>query len=282
MSTMTTTPRPTIYVDLDGTLLGHQASLLHDAQGGRSNVGIDALAKAEHHNADVVIATGRDKYRASEFARAAGITKFIAELGCVVNTTGEEILEVGDVAQRFIDDNSLSHAEFINAVSDAAHMLISHFPKELEMHAPYNRDRHASLLLRGNVSSSTANELLHANGWPFLDLVANGHGMFRRTMPHVENVLIYHLTPIGVTKASGIIRDQKLRGLDKDHCYMIGDGMADAECVDAVHTVFMPSNGPASDPNVADFAQNHSSIHVLEKSHNEGFAEAINIILSKY
>lgn len=273
---------PTIYIDLDGTLLGHQASLLHNASGERSSVGIDALTKAENAGADLVVATGRDRYRASEFCRSVGLTKFIAELGCVIHTTGKEILEVGDQAQKFIDNNSLNHAEFINAVTDAAHMLISTYPKALELHAPYNRDRHASLLLRGNIDTTVANQLLGDNGFVFLEIIANGHGMFRRTMPNVENVLIYHLTPIGVSKASGVVRDQKLRGIERENSFMIGDGMADAICVDVVNTVLMPSNGPASDENVAAFAQVHSGITVVENSHNEGFAQAIDEILKKY
>lgn len=278
----TPTAKPTIYIDLDGTLLGHQASLIHDAKGNRSNVGIDALNKAEVAGADLVIATGRDRYRTSEFARSVGIRKYIAELGCVINTTGKEIVECGQAANEFIAENRLSVAEFINVVNDAGHLLISKNMGAIEMHTPYNRDRHASILLRGNIDIVQANDFLQQNGFAFLEIVANGHGMFRRTMPNIDNVLIYHLTPIGVTKASGIIADQKLRNLEKQHCFMIGDGMADAHCFEAVETLFMPSNGPESDPEVAIYVKEHDSIHVLDKSHNEGFAQAIDIILERY
>src|SRR5690606_28115605 len=119
------------------------------------------------------------------------------------------------------NQNNLDTASFLNCVSDAAHMLIVNFKDQLEMHAPYNRDRLSSLLLRGNIATDRANELLAKNGWPFLEIVANGYGMFRRTMPGVEKVLIYHLVPIGVSKASGIIRDQEIRNLKKENCFMI-------------------------------------------------------------
>jgi hydroxymethylpyrimidine pyrophosphatase-like HAD family hydrolase len=274
--------KPTIYIDLDGTLLGDRASLLHDKNGERTTVGIDAIFKAERAGADLVIATGRDKYRASEFARSVGITRYIAELGCVIQTTEEEIIDLGNQASKFIEENSLTLPSFLGCISDAAHVLISKFANELELHAPFNRDRHGSLLMRGNVDVNIANEILAESGFEFLELIPNGHGMFRRTMPGVENVIIYHLTPIGVTKLSGIEYDQKLRGKSRENSFMIGDGMADAQCDSAVNTVFIPINGIASDPNVKTYADSKSNIHVLEKSHNEGFAEAVEIILNKY
>lgn len=273
---------PIIYVDLDGTLLGKNASLLHDHQGKRSSIGTDALSKAEHTGADLVIATGRDRFRANEFCRSAGITRYIAELGCVINTTGSEIVEYGEKASAFMAENALNTAEFLSCISDAAHMLTNHFKDNLELHAPYNRDRLSSLLLRGNVPTEKANGLLAKSGWPFLEIVANGHGMFRRTMPNVDNVLIYHLVPIGVSKNSGIVRDQELRNLEKDNCFMIGDGMADAHCFESVNTVYIPSNGAKSDPDVSAFADQHENIVVLDETHNTGFAQAIDIILKKY
>lgn len=270
---------PTIYVDLDGTLLGKNASLLHDHSGNRTNIGIDALAKAEKAGADLVIATGRDRYRAEEFCRAAGIKNYIAELGCVIHTTGEDIVEHGDKAKAFMQENALSDSEFLGCVTQAAQALVDHFQGQLEMHAPYNRDRFTSLLMRGNISTEKANEILSSNGWPFLEIIPNGHGMFRRTMPGVDNVLIYHLTPIGVTKAFGIAKDQELRNIDPSTSYMIGDGMADALCYEVVNKVFVPSNGALSDTDVLDLSNKIENIIVLDDSHNKGFAKAIDFIL---
>lgn len=273
---------PTIYIDLDGTLLGQNASLLHDHEGNRTTAGVDALFAAEAAGADLVVATGRDRYRATEFCRSAGISRYIAELGCLLHTTGDDIIQYGAMSEEFVAEHSLTDAQFLNCISDAAHALISHFPGKIEMHAPYNRDRYASILMRGNVSIDEANKVLHTGGWPFLEFVANGYGMFRRTMPGVDNVLIYHVTPVGVTKATGIARDQELRSLEVENCFMIGDGMADAHCYDVVKTVYMPSNGPESDPEVKKFVDEHDNIIVLKGSHNVGFAEAIKQILAQY
>lgn len=277
-----TAASPTIYIDLDGTLLGQNASLLHDHEGNRTTAGIDALFAAETAGADLVVATGRDRYRAAEFCRSAGISRYIAELGCLLHTTGDDIIQYGSMAQDFIAEQSLNDAQFLNCVSDAAHALITHFPGQIELHAPYNRDRYASILMRGNVPIEEANDVLHSQGWPFLEFVANGYGMFRRTMPGVDNVLIYHVTPVGVTKATGIARDQELRSLDVENCFIIGDGMADAHCFDVVNTVYMPCNGPESDPEVKTYVDEHANIVVLDQSHNLGFAEAITQILAQY
>lgn len=280
---MTDTPKiPTIYIDIDGTLLGKNASLLHDHEGLRTTVAIDALFKAEKAGVDLVVATGRDIYRASEFCRAIGISKYIAELGCVLHTTGEDIVEYGAKAGAFVKENNLDTVKFLDCIHQAAQLLIESYPGRLEMHTPYNRDCFASFKLRGNVSVDACNNLLSSHGWPFLEFVPNGHGMFRRTMPDVENVLIYHLTPVGVTKAFGISRDQELRTLSASHCYLIGDGMADAMCSDIVDTVFIPANGPISDPNIEKYSRENDSVVILEKSHNHGFAQAIDIILRKY
>ena len=134
-------------------------------------------------------------------------------------------------------------------------------------------------MLRGNIDEKLANELLKEN-WPFLEIYGNGHGMFRRTMPGIDNVLIYHLAPIGVTKLGGIEFDQKLRGLNIDDCFMIGDGFADLICSPAVNKVYVPINGINSDPNSAEYARTHENVIALNKSHNEGFAEAIEIIIT--
>ena len=272
---------PTIYVDLDGTLLGKNASLLHDRDGVRTNLGVDALARAEEADADLVIATGRDHFRAGEFCRAAGIDKYIAELGCVLHTTGEDIIEFGQKASAFKEENGLSQSEFLESIRQAGESLISHFPGLIEMHTPYNRDRLTSFLMRGNISTKEANELLSSRGWPFLELIPNGHGMFRRSMPGVDNVLIYHLTPVGITKAYGISQDQTLRNLDPQNCYMIGDGMADALCHNVVNKVFIPSNGLQSDNDVLALSKTIENIVALDNSHNSGFAQAINKILDE-
>lgn len=274
--------RPTIYLDLDGTLLGNKASLLHDHEGNQTTAGVDALFKAENSGAEIVVATGRDVYRTTEFCRSVGIEKYIAELGCVINTAGGRIIEYGDKTIQYMQEHNIDTSQFLDEIKKAAQFLIDSNNQKLEFHSEYNRDRLASYLLRGNINIGEANNLLANNGWPYLEIIANGHGMFRRTMPSVDNVLIYHLTPIGITKAYGIQQDQQLRGLKKMHCYIIGDGMADAQCWEVVNTVYMPINGPLSDPNVEQFVKSKKNIVVLSQSHNLGFAQAIDNILSQY
>lgn len=272
---------PTVYIDLDGTLLGKNASLLHDSTGQRSDVGVDALTRAENAGLDLVIATGRDQYRASEFARVVGINNYIAELGCFIKHGELEVVDYGETVDNLFSSGTLKKETFLAELKVAAEYIITTFQGFIELHARYNRDQHASIMLKGYVDIEKANQLLKDNGWDYLEITSNGHGMYKRKMKNVDNVLIYHLAPIGVGKASGIKKDQELRGLNPQDCYLIGDGKADVQCNEVVNKVFVPSNGIANDEQVAAYAQEHDNIIVLNNSHNEGFAEAIDTIISQ-
>lgn len=271
----------TVYIDLDGTLLGKNASLLHNAKGERSDVGVDALAKAEQAGLDLVITTGRDQYRAQEFARVIGLENYIAELGCVIKHGESIVIDYGPTVDELLKSGSLKSENFLKEIKSAADFIVKKFSGMVELHARYNRDQHASIMLKGSLNIEETNSLLAENGWPYLELNSNGHGMYKRTMPGVNNVLIYHLAPTGVRKASGIAKDQELRGLDKQNCFMIGDGMADVMCSEYVNTVYVPINGVNSDEDVAKYADSHDNVVVLNESHNEGFAKAIDLILEQ-
>lgn len=268
----------TIYVDIDGTIVGKNASLLHNHLGEESTASIDGIKKAINNNCEIVIATGRDYHRAADFVRLLGLDKYIAELGCVIHTRDENEFNFG-LANDFFDFKNKDHEEFHGHVEEAAEFLVTQFPGEIEMHSEYNRGQFATTMLRGCIDEIKANDLLK-DKWPYLEIHANGHGMFRRTMPGLSNVLIYHLAPIGVTKLGGIQYDQKLRGLNVEDCFMIGDGYADLICSDAVNKVFVPINGIDSDLNSAQYAETHENVVVLDNSHNEGFLEAVELIVA--
>ena len=270
--------KKTIYVDLDGTLVGKNGSLLHNHLGELSTSSIDCINKAHDNNCEIIIATGRDIYRTADFARVLGLNKFIAEAGCVIKTQDEVSLNFGE-AIKYFDFNNTTHEEFHKKVVEASIFLIEKFPDQIELHEEFSRGQYGTTMLRGNIDEQKANELLK-DQWPYLEIYGNGHGMFRRSMPGVENVLIYHLAPIGVTKKSGIEFDQKLRDLKKQDCFMIGDGYADLVCSPAVNTVYVPSNGIKSDINSKEYADNHENVIVLDGSHNEGFEQAIDFIVN--
>src|ERR1035437_5413846 len=71
-----------LYVDLDGTLLGPNASLLRGADGGFSALSIRALEACWRAEVEVVLYSGRRQGSVFESARLIGSSSYIFELGC--------------------------------------------------------------------------------------------------------------------------------------------------------------------------------------------------------
>jgi len=79
-----------LYVDLDGTLLGHGASLLHDGEGRVSLEGIRAIQACLRADVEVVLMSGRRRIQVAEDARLLGQSAYIFEAGaCVVLGAGQ-------------------------------------------------------------------------------------------------------------------------------------------------------------------------------------------------
>ena len=78
-----------LYVDLDGTLLGPDASLLTGADGRFSLLGVRALQACARAGAEVVIYSGRKQSSVFEAARLIGSSAYIFELGCGLVLDGE-------------------------------------------------------------------------------------------------------------------------------------------------------------------------------------------------
>ena len=78
-----------LYVDLDGTLLGPNASLLSGADGRFSLLAARALEACARVGAEVVIYSGRRQSSVFEAARMIGSSAFIFELGCGLVLDGE-------------------------------------------------------------------------------------------------------------------------------------------------------------------------------------------------
>ena len=78
-----------LYVDLDGTLLGPDASLLRDAEGGFALEGVRALQACFRAGAEVVVYSGRNQQSVFNASRLIGSRSYIFELGCGVVIDGE-------------------------------------------------------------------------------------------------------------------------------------------------------------------------------------------------
>src|SRR6201996_9854279 len=78
-----------LYVDLDGTLLGPNASLLTGADGGFSALSVRALEACARADVEVVIYSGRRQGSVFESARLIGSSAYIFEIGCGLMVDGE-------------------------------------------------------------------------------------------------------------------------------------------------------------------------------------------------
>src|SRR3954462_10285458 len=125
-------PLACVYTDLDGTLLGHQASLFRDAEGGFSLAQARALEACHRVGAEVVIMSGRREPQVHEAARLMGQTSYIYEAGCAFAIDGETTLMTGDLVPT---EGGGSVYEQIEA-RGVPQALFDRFPEHLEYHDP--------------------------------------------------------------------------------------------------------------------------------------------------
>ena len=184
-----------LYVDLDGTLLGRGASLLHDGDGRVTLLGVRAVEACMRAGIEVVIMSGRRRAQVAEDARLLGQPAFIYEAGCVLEMDGEVLWLTELVAgERTVHDQIED--------SGAPALLLEHYSGWLEYHDPWHEDREISHLFRGQVDAADADELLRERGLGHLRLVDNGVLRQRSdTLAHLERLRCYHLIPAGGSKA---------------------------------------------------------------------------------
>src|SRR5277367_7314 len=144
-----------LYLDLDGTLLGRGASLLHDGEGAVSIEGVRAVQTCLRAGVEVVLMSGRRRAQVFEDARLLGQGSFIYEAGACVVLDGEEHWLTGGLLP-----GELTIAE-----------QIERFAGRLEYHEPWHLDREVSHLFRGLVDAAEADAVLSEHGHDGLRLI---------------------------------------------------------------------------------------------------------------
>jgi len=86
-----------LYLDLDGTLLGRHASLMHDGEGNITPDGVRAVQACLRAGVEVVLMSGRRRIQVHEDARLLGQTSFIFEAGACLVLDGEEHWLTGEL-----------------------------------------------------------------------------------------------------------------------------------------------------------------------------------------
>src|SRR5947209_5478873 len=198
-----------LYVDLDGTLLGPDASLVRGADGRWSSLGFRALEACWRAEVEVVLFSGRKQSSVFEASRLIGASSYIFELGCGLVLDGELEWLTGD----FVPSTERGSISDQITATGAPELLLDHFNGRLEYHTPWATGREVSHLFRGSVDLEEVAELLAGAGIGTLRLVDNGvirehAGRFLG----VDVVRAYHLVPAVASKARAVARHMQARG----------------------------------------------------------------------
>jgi phosphoglycolate phosphatase len=269
-----------LYVDLDGTLLGPDASLLTGADGRFSLLGARALEACARAGAEVVIYSGRKQSSVFEAARLIGSRAYIFELGCGLMLDGElewltDGVEPSDSAGTIYDQ--------IEA-SGAPALLLERFSGSLEPHTPWSRLRDVSHLFRGDVCLSEAESLLEGAGLGWLRLVDNGVIPEARSlgiMPGLPIVRAYHLVPAGSSKARAVARHMQARGYTREQCIAAGDSREDLSTASVVGSFWLMANALSRDPGLADEVGRQPGVRVASEGFGAGVYEAVVTTLAE-
>jgi hydroxymethylpyrimidine pyrophosphatase-like HAD family hydrolase len=264
-----------LYTDVDGTLVGPLGNLLWDSNRTPTLAAAEALVRAAREGLTVVALTGRARAGMFEFGRVLGLESWICELGGIrIYDRGETVVHEHGA----FPGGGVPTAELHRAVE----VLLGAYPGRLEEHSPWNAARESSFLLRGDVDTGEAEQLLAAAGFGWATLTDNGVIPHRyATLPDTERTRVYHLLPRGVSKVAGVAADREYRGLDRAACAIIGDAAADLECRTEVGRCFLTRNGLDKDPSLAWVTGPGSGVEVTKSGHGEGFAEAVHQLLDE-
>lgn len=263
-----------LYVDLDGTLLGRGASLVHDGEGQVSFEGMRAIQACLRAEVEIVLMSGRRRAQVAEGARLFGQSAYIFEAGaCVVFGTapgGEEHWLTGE-----LQPGELTIAQQIER-SGAPQLLLERYPGRLEYHEPWHRDREVSHLFRGLVDATEVDGLLVEHGLAHLRLVDNG--VVQRRSPalaELPHVRAYHLVPAGASKAAAVAFHQRVRGYAREETLAVGDSREDLACAEHVGAFWLVANAVERDPSIRVEADRFGNVRIAEAGHGAGVYEAV-------
>ena len=267
-----------LYVDLDGTLLGPNASLLTGAGDGFSLLGARALEACARAGVEVVIYSGRKQSSVFEAARLIGSSAFIFEIGCGLVLDGElEWLTDGVVPSA----EAGSIFDQIEA-SGAPSMLLERYAGRLEYHTPWSIHRDVSHLFRGDIDVAEANAALSDRGFEWLRLVDNGVvRAANEQMAGLPVIHAYHLIPGGASKPRGIARHMQARGYTRKDCIAVGDSREDMDADSVVDRFWLVANALERDLTLEADVSGRDRVVVASESYGAGVYEAVVTTLAE-
>ena len=259
-----------LYLDLDSTLLGHGASLLHDGDGRISIEGVRAVQACLRAEVEVVLMSGRRRVQLAEDARLLGQSSYIYEAGACVVLEEEEHWLTGAMLP-----GELTIAQQIER-SGAPALLLEHYAGRLEHHDPWHTEREVSHLFRGLVDAREADRVLAEHGYEELRLVDNG--AVSRRSPALEGlaqVRGYHLLPAGVSKAAAVAFHRRARGYRREETFAVGDSREDLGTAEHVQSFWLVANAIERDPSIRAAVARCENVRVCEAAYGAGVYEAV-------
>jgi len=267
-----------LYVDLDGTLLGPNASLLTGGDGRFSLLGVRALEACARADVEVVIYSGRRQGSVFDAARLIGSSAYIFEIGCGLVVDGElEWLTDGLVPT---GDAGSIHDQI--TASGAPALLLERFAGRLEYHTPWSEGREVSHLMRGNVDLDEVAAVLGDAGLDWLRLVDNG--VIRASseqLAGLPTIHAYHLIPAGASKARGVARHMQIRGYAREECIAAGDSREDMEAASVVGTFWLMANALVRDETLEADVARRPGVRVASEPYGAGVYEAVVTTLAE-
>jgi phosphoglycolate phosphatase len=264
-----------LYIDLDGTLLGHHGALFRDAEGRFSLKQARTMEACDRAGVEVVIMSGRREAQVMAIAGLLSQTSYIYEAGCGAMIDGERTLLTGD----WIPDDDGSPADKMMAAG-VPDLLFERFPGRLEWHRPWHRERQLSHLFRGLVDVAEANSLLAECGHGDLRFLDNG--AIARQMDGIDGPAhAYHLVPGGASKAKAVAFHMRARGYGAAECIAAGDSLEDLDAAEAVGRFFLVANGPERDPALREAITGRANVTVTEGRSGDGVYEAVITTLAE-
>jgi hydroxymethylpyrimidine pyrophosphatase-like HAD family hydrolase len=259
-----------LYLDLDSTLLGRGASMLHDGEGNVTIDGVRAVQACLRAGVEVVLMSGRRRMQLFEDARLLGQRSFIFEAGACVELDGEQHWLTGE-----LQPGELTIAEQIER-SGAPALLLERYEGLLEYHEPWHVEREVSHLFRGLVDAGEVDRLLIEHGHENLRLVDNGvvsrRSQALAALPHVRG---YHLVPAGASKAAAVAFHRGVCGYERAQTFAVGDSREDLACAAEVDVFWLVANALERDPSMRGDIAAYENVRVTEAGHGPGVYEAV-------
>jgi phosphoglycolate phosphatase len=259
-----------LYLDLDGTLLGHGASLLHDGEGRVSIEGVRAIQACLRAEVEVVLMSGRRRAQLAEDARLLGQRSYIYEAGACLVLDGEEHWLSGEMLP-----GELTIAQQIER-SGAPALLLERYAGRLEHHDPWHTEREVSHLFRGLLDVREADRVLAEHGHEGLRLLDNGAVSSRSpALAGLAQVRGYHLLPAAVSKSAAVAFHSRARGYSRAETIAVGDSREDLATAEHVHTFWLVANAIQRDPTIRQELAGRENVRICEAGYGAGVYEAV-------